>query len=150
MGIESGVLRFTVSGRPQGKARPRASSRGGSVRMYNPPASAAYQRSVAAAATAALMAGDSQWDAAAAIPYLPAGTPVRLVVLVAFATKDKRREGSPCQMKPDLDNTLKAVMDGLTGVLYPDDASVVLIEAVKIYAAESRVDVLAAWGPQEV
>lgn len=36
--------------------------------------------------------------------------------------------------KPDLDNVVKAVLDGLNGVAYKDDARVVGIHSVKIYS----------------
>ena len=34
---------------------------------------------------------------------------------------------------PDLDKLVRAVLDGLTGVAYADDAQVILIQAVKTY-----------------
>jgi Holliday junction resolvase RusA-like endonuclease len=36
--------------------------------------------------------------------------------------------------KPDLDNVVKAVLDGLNGVAYKDDSRVVGIHSVKIYS----------------
>lgn len=43
--------------------------------------------------------------------------------------------------KPDLDNLIKGVMDGLTGALYEDDSQVRIIEASKHYINEYYPDV---------
>lgn len=48
------------------------------------------------------------------------------------------------QGKPDLDKLLRGVLDGLTGVLYGDDAQVCSVEAVKLYASEPGLE-LKAW-----
>ena len=37
-------------------------------------------------------------------------------------------------VKPDLDKLVRAVKDGLTGVVYGDDSQVIKIDAVKLYA----------------
>jgi Holliday junction resolvase RusA-like endonuclease len=44
-------------------------------------------------------------------------------------------------VKPDLDNVVKAVLDALNGVVYLDDAQVVNLVATKRYATEPRVEV---------
>ena len=43
--------------------------------------------------------------------------------------------------RPDLDNFLKAVVDGCNGILFRDDAQVTKIIVEKIYASEQGVDV---------
>lgn len=47
--------------------------------------------------------------------------------------------GKYCNIKPDTDNVVKAVLDALNGVAYADDKNVVEIYAVKKYASESSV-----------
>lgn len=42
-------------------------------------------------------------------------------------------------VKPDLDKLIRAVLDGLTGVAYVDDAQVTLIEATKSYSSAEGV-----------
>lgn len=41
--------------------------------------------------------------------------------------------------KPDLDNIIKIILDGLNGVAYKDDAQVINIQATKVYAEEPGV-----------
>lgn len=38
--------------------------------------------------------------------------------------------------KPDVDNFLKAICDGMTGIVYKDDSQICTIDAVKLYAPE--------------
>lgn len=44
--------------------------------------------------------------------------------------------------RPDIDNVVKAVMDGCTGVAYRDDAAVSALYAEKLYSAIPRVKVV--------
>lgn len=43
--------------------------------------------------------------------------------------------------RPDADNILKIVQDGLNGVAYPDDKSITDSRVVKRYGTEERVEV---------
>ena len=43
--------------------------------------------------------------------------------------------------KPDIDNLIKSVMDGLNGIAYKDDSQVVLIQARKQYAQFTGVKI---------
>lgn len=40
--------------------------------------------------------------------------------------------------KPDIDNILKVVLDGLNGIAYKDDKQVVLTQCKKVYADTTR------------
>ena len=44
--------------------------------------------------------------------------------------------------KPDIDNVIKAILDGLNEVAYKDDAQVVNVSASKYYSDEPRVEVI--------
>ena len=44
--------------------------------------------------------------------------------------------------KPDIDNVIKAVLDGLNGVAYADDSQVVALSASKCYSDDPRVVVI--------
>lgn len=43
----------------------------------------------------------------------------------------------PCK-KPDVDNAVKGILDGMRAVAYEDDVQVVSLEVTKRYASESR------------
>ena len=43
--------------------------------------------------------------------------------------------------KPDIDNVIKSVLDGLNGVAYEDDKQVVKLTANKYYGVQPRVEI---------
>lgn len=58
-------------------------------------------------------------------------------------TSNKRRQlidGSPHRYRPDLDNTIKFILDVATGILFKDDAIISSINAKKIYDLEPRTE----------
>ena len=74
--------------------------------------------------------------------------PVKLYVTALYgipksASAERRTKMDLCeilpQKKPDLDNVVKIVMDGLNGAAYDDDKQVVGLTAVKAYDYEPRV-----------
>lgn len=133
----SAAIYFIVPGQPYGKGRPRASSRGGFVRMYTPAATLAYEAEIAR--LAAIAKGD--WPVMA--------TPMSLRVIAHHAipaswSKRKQQQALQGQVipgKPDLDNVAKAVLDALNGVVYEDDKQVIKLVAEKQYSFDPRVEV---------
>ena len=101
-------LVFTVPGRPQGKQRPRL-GRGG--RVYTPAATQRYERSVASSYLVATHGRNLAGYRG----------PVQIRIACLFA--DLRRR--------DLDNVIKAVLDGLNGIAYRDDCQVTHISATR-------------------
>ncbi|MEI6449150.1 MAG: RusA family crossover junction endodeoxyribonuclease [Actinomycetes bacterium] len=99
-------VQFTVSGKPQGKQRPRLGKGG---RVYTPKATKRFERMIA-------------W---AALGVRPRGWALtgRFVVEVVCYFPDERRR--------DVDNVLKSVLDGMQSVLYEDDSQVVIARAAK-------------------
>lgn len=124
------IINFTVPGEPVAKARARSFVRNGHVAHYTPEKTARYENLVRLAAQQA-MAGRS-----------PIEGPVRLTVVailgipVSWSLKKQRAaavgEVLPTK-KPDLDNILKAIKDGMNGVTWRDDAQVVQVVASKAY-----------------
>lgn len=49
----------------------------------------------------------------------------------SMAKKD--RENAKCIKKPDLDNLVKSVLDGMNGVIYKDDSMITHVNASKAY-----------------
>jgi len=131
-------LAFTIPGDPRGKGRPRATTIGGHARMFTDSMTASYENLVKLAASHAL--GDRD----------PFDCPLTVIVTVrmtpASSHSVKKRaamlsgEMAPTKL-PDLDNVVKAVLDGCNKVAFRDDALVVSLIARKQYAATPGVDV---------
>lgn len=121
------MLTFTIPGPPKGKGRPRATTAAGHARMYTPRSTASYESLVRLVADGA--------RAGAAPIEGPVGVSVHVVL-----PRPKRlmRKADPaglvvCASKPDVDNVVKAILDGCK-VLWRDDAQVARLEAWKDYA----------------
>ena len=132
-------VEFTVPGQPIGKARPRATSVNGRARMYTPKTTADYEKVVAK-------------EGKAHFPE-PMGGAVRLRVVAFFAmppswSKKKRAalDGQHHTQKPDADNVLKVIKDGLNEIAWVDDCQVADARVVKRWSryAETFVQIGAA------
>ena len=135
------VVAFTVPGEPVGKGRPRATTINGMARMYTPKKTVNYESLVAHAAQAA-MAGAAPFEAPCRIEL-----DVLCSVPASWSQKKQREalEGStrPAK-KPDADNVLKAVCDGINGVVWKDDVQAVEVLLRKVYSATPGVRVRVA------
>lgn len=114
------AITFEIPGRPHAKQR----ARGGQGRHYTP-------RETVNAETFIRL------TAAQHFPE-PIKGPVRLEVLAIFAPpaswsqrKTRAMLGGAHTQRPDLDNVVKSVQDGLNGVAYSDDGQIAEVEAVK-------------------
>ena len=124
------MVYFFVPGKVQGKARPRFSSKSGTV--YTPGKTKSYERQIAEAYV-------SQRG-----PCFEG--PVMVVIEAVFSipkswTRAKKAEAAAGKLapgKPDIDNILKVVLDGLNGIAYEDDKQVVLTQCKKVYADTTR------------
>lgn len=121
-------LKFTVPGPPRGKGRPRFAKVGGYVRTYTDAATASYENLVA------LAASEARNGAA------PMAGPVTVHMRFAFQRpkSDRKRPIAgivPYHAKrPDLDNLVKAVLDGINQAgVWTDDAQVAEVTALKVY-----------------
>lgn len=125
-------IEFVVPGQPHGKARPRF-ARG---RVHSDPVSAAYEQSVGYSARYAMG------------PAKPLEGPLSLQI-DAVATppaswSKKRRERAASGFeypttRPDIDNIVKAILDGCNGVAFLDDKQVVEVSAAKRYGYQACV-----------
>jgi Holliday junction resolvase RusA-like endonuclease len=134
----SAAVFFTVPGTPVAKGRPRSFIRNGHVGHYTPEKTVRYESLVAHEAAVA-MAGGSPVEGA-----------VRLCVMAYFpipASWPKWRKEAALSgaeqvaKKPDIDNVVKAVKDGMNGVAWRDDCQVVSLVANKEYSDRPRVEV---------
>lgn len=137
------VVVFFVPGPPQGKGRPRIVRIAGHARMAAPSATVAYEGLIALAAREA-MAGTPPFTGAVSL-WLAIDCPIP-------ASWSKRKQWRALAgkvlptTKPDCDNVVKAVCDGLNGVAWRDDVQVVDLAVRKRYAATPglRVEIMSA------
>lgn len=132
------MIRLTIPGAPTGKGRPKVVKIGGFTRMATPAKTVAYEGLVAHAAQQA-MQGRPLIDAAVGVNlFIDAAVPP------SWSQKKQRMalagEVLPTT-KPDADNVVKAIFDGLNGVLWRDDVLVVDLRVRKRYAATPCVRV---------
>jgi Holliday junction resolvase RusA-like endonuclease len=127
---------ITVQGPPQGKGRARAFIRGGRVGHYTPQKTRSYESLIFGAAVDAM--GDRPpFDEAVELT-------LRAIYPIPASWSERKRhraltgEIKPTK-KPDLDNVAKAWNDALNGVVYRDDACVVLIWLEKRYGPQPLV-----------
>lgn len=126
------MIGFTVPGQPVGKGRAKIVKIGGFSRMATPKKTVSYEGLVAHAAQQA-MAGRPLFD----VPVTVAMR-IECQVPASWSAKKQRmalageiRPGT----KPDADNVIKAIFDGLNAVLWRDDALVCELHMRKLYAA---------------
>lgn len=126
---------FIIPGPPKGKARPRVVNN----HAYTPDATVQYERLVQAC-----------WERAAGDWMADKDQPVVLYVVAFYPIPEsdskkmkerKLRNYVLPTKKPDIDNVLKIIMDGLNGVAYYDDKQVVGVTIQKKFSAEPRVEV---------
>ncbi len=120
-------ITITVDGVPVPKARPRVLRTG---HVYTPAKSVAYERQVQLAATLAMrgqarLSGAVQATLRFDLP-IPASWSARK--RAAAITGDVLPTS-----KPDLDNLLKSVLDGIRTIVIGDDAVIVDVRATKRY-----------------
>ena len=126
---------FKVYGTPVPKGRPRFTRQG---RTYTPKKTHDYETEVAKEARAAM--GSSE----------PLETPVAVYVHVTFPIPQSysKKRSEACLSgfekhikRPDLDNCIKAITDGMNGVVYKDDSQITSLHATKVYGTDAMVEV---------
>lgn len=140
------MIAFTVPGAPTGKGRPKVVKIAGFTRMATPAKTVAYEGLVAHTAQAA-MAGRPMLDGAV-------GCNVHIYAPVPASWSAKKQRAALAgellpTTKPDADNVVKAIFDGLNGVLWRDDVLVVDLLVRKRYSATPCVRVR-VWSMNEV
>ena len=128
-------IEFTINGECVPKARPRFSKFG---HVYTTPKTRAYENIVKSTAI------DNR------VPCITTALRIELIIYKSIPksfSKKKRELANEGKIypvvKPDIDNYVKAVLDGLNGVLFVDDKQIVDFRAVKRYSDSPRVEVTA-------
>lgn len=126
---------FIIYGDPVAKARPRA-GRGG---FYTPQKTVDYEKLVKFSylkeyRSAKLITGATEMHLKIYMP-IPKSTP-------KYKRKVMIKEETPHIKRPDFDNIIKAVVDGLNEVAYKDDNLLYKGSWEKWYSEDPRVEVL--------
>lgn len=131
------IIKFTIPGPPKGKGRPRFARRGNSVTTYTPQQTVEYERTV-----------KWSWRAQSGQKF-ERETPieVRMVFFMPIPKslskkKQLQLDGTFHSKKSDIDNLIKAILDGCNGLAYSDDAQISSLTAEKRYSFEPRTEVI--------
>ena len=113
-----------IPGRPKGKSRPRFAN----GHAYTPKATRDYEKAIA---TCYQEQYGRKFEGGLSID-------IEAVFKIPESWNKKKKwetinEGRKPEIRPDIDNIVKVVMDGLNGIAYDDDSQVVEITARKIY-----------------
>lgn len=128
-------FRITVPGQPQGKGRARF----GNGRAFTPAKTVAYEGLIALAGQHAMQNAQR--------PLIEG--PVYLTVTAYFAFPKSMSAKKKAEKlihwhtsRPDGDNCLKAVCDGLNGIVWKDDCQVAFAKIAKEYADVPRLEII--------
>ena len=128
------LIDFTAPVPPVAKARPRVTMVGGNARAYTPRKTADFEKAIALHCPSTMMEGPVKLTLTLALP-IPASWSKKKQT--AAATHEIRPTS-----RPDIDNYAKAVMDGLDGRAFADDAQVVSLAVDLVYATDPHVRVI--------
>ena len=122
--------RLAMTIEPKPKERPRAAMIGGHARIFTPKKTEEYEQDIRKA-----------WIRANG--ETPADGPLRAKIYFGLPIPKSETKAKKLQMvlrqvfpvkRPDLDNLVKAVLDGLNGVAYQDDCQIVTMISKKNYS----------------
>lgn len=129
---------FTV---PQvsGKGRPRFARQGTFVKTYTDAKTLTYEKSIQTYAKKAMGSTSPLIGAVAA--YLHIGIPIPPSYSKTRQKACINGDERPTK-KPDIDNIVKAVLDGMNGIVYLDDKQVVDLHLTKVYSSKEGIDIM--------
>lgn len=133
------IFKFTVPGKPQTKARPRFTRRGG---VYTKKETVDYEKTVRTCFSAATTQEDYLIKKDGPIlvcidAYFP--IPISWTKRKQLAAKDGMY---PHTSKPDFDNVAKIITDALNGLAWKDDSHIVSATVRKAYSENPRVEII--------
>lgn len=131
---------FTIPGVPVAKGRPRFARRGNFVSTYSPEKTVNYENLVKVYASQAMQGQE---------PMVGAVLVVIIIHLAPPASWSQKKQRSALNggiyptSKPDLDNTIKLLMDACNEIVWKDDKQVTDLMVTKRYAAKPMAEVRA-------
>lgn len=129
---------FFVPGEAVGKGRPRVTTVGGHARMFTPKKTANYETLIAMAAQQAMHGRE----------LIPGPVLMELTIRMPVAASWSKKKTAAAlagdvmpTKKPDADNVLKAICDGINGIVFKDDVQVVNVSMSKRFGEKPGVTV---------
>ena len=132
-------IMFTIYGEPVPKGRPRFSTRGKFPVAYTPEKTKNYESEVGMMAKAAMGASEPLEGALEAFIYVTFAVPASYSKKRTEACLSGQEKHTK---KPDLDNVVKAVLDGMSDIVFLSDSQITSIYATKVYGEVAKVEVL--------
>lgn len=123
------IIIFRVQGKPKGKDRPRRAKYGG---VYTPKPTKDYEKKVK----------ESYIKEVEKDNFFTEGVSIKAKIIINYsveASANKREKQKKLDnlikpnKKPDIDNIVKILLDGLNGVAYDDDKQITSLECYKQY-----------------
>ena len=130
-------LFFNFDIEPTPQLRPRVSSRGGYVRVYDPPKVKNFKNLLRSLAVHQYARPPLLGPLSVSLTFY---RPVQSSISKTERERRLSNESKPV-VKPDADNYIKATLDALNGILWHDDAQIVKIEAEKKYSDHPKITV---------
>ena len=133
------MIQFEVLGKVKGKGRPRFVRRGKYVKTYTDDETATYENLIR---LSFIQSGCKPYDNEAQLKAV-----VKIYITPSKSVSKKKLaemfEGKirPTK-KPDIDNILKSLFDGLNKVAYQDDTQIIAVECEKFYGDTERLEVV--------
>ena len=132
------TFKFTVPGKPMGKQRPKATSKGRFTKVYTPKETISYENLVIAMfqqtyPNAKPLEGEVRGCIKAFYPIPQSVSKKRKQAMLEGVIRP--------QIKPDLDNIEKIVYDALNGIAYTDDSHITEMTISKHYSVSPRVEI---------
>jgi Holliday junction resolvase RusA-like endonuclease len=130
---------FQVEGTPVPKGRPRFARRGKFVSTYSPKTTVDYESKVAEAARQAMGSQEPLEGPVVACIY------ITLPIPASYSKKRTQAclsgEERPTK-RSDIDNFVKALFDGMNGIVFADDSQVVSLHATKVFGTLGMVEIM--------
>lgn len=130
------IYEFEMLGSIQGKARPRMNTRTG--RAYTPTKTKLYEYSL------------RQWFLMNYPNFKPIEGRIKVSIIAYFEVPKSTSKKKAAEMlsnnisptkKPDIDNIIKIVLDGMNKFAFKDDTQITKLEVEKIYGIEEKLQI---------
>lgn len=132
------MMRFSIPIAVQAKERPRSGKNAvtGETLFYTPKKSKVFERQLGFyVSRKMLQMGWWKWGKKPVVPLMA-------ILIFQRAVKDKKLWGQLCPARPDIDNLMKACLDGLNNVTFFDDGRIARTMSEKLYAQHSQLDLI--------